>query len=123
MLFATKPIVVAYHSSLAFLTERCSLLFRIDVAENCLYTLIVFFLSALLGGQDDVANDFDGVPAPAESVVFLPQPTGFNAFKPDVGLFSVFQSSQFDCTSTIVVPRSTLMAKRSSTVNNTIVSK
>lgn len=66
LMFAPTPIVFIYHSSMALLTERRSFLIRIAVAENCVYALMSFFLSALLGRSVDATHVFDGVTAPAK---------------------------------------------------------
>lgn len=63
MLFAPTPTVLAFHSSLALLTEGRFLLFRMALAEHCIYALMSLFASALLGGPVDATHDFDGVTA------------------------------------------------------------
>lgn len=50
LLFASTPLVFAYHPALVLLTGQLSLLFLISVAEKCLHALISFFSSAALGG-------------------------------------------------------------------------
>lgn len=71
MLFASTPIVFAYHFSLTLFTERRSVLSRITVAEHCVFALMSFFSSALLGGAVDAAHDFEVVTALVESGVLL----------------------------------------------------
>lgn len=63
-------IVFAHHSSSAFLTERRSLLFRIVFAEHCVYALITFFSSSLVGEPSDASPDFEVVTTSVESGVF-----------------------------------------------------
>lgn len=97
MLFAPMQIVFAYNSSMALLTERRSFLFRIAVAENCVYNLMSFFLSAVLRETVDATHVFERVTALAESDVLLPSLSVVYACVCDVRLLSVLQGSQFDC--------------------------
>lgn len=47
---ASTPMVFSYHSTLALCAERCSL-FCIAIARYCGFTLLSFFMSALIGDQ------------------------------------------------------------------------
>lgn len=96
MLIARTPVVITYHSSLALLTELRGLLFRISVAERCVYAFISFFSSALPGGPENVGHDFEGGTALLEKRVLLPLPCGIQAFVSDAGFFSFLRDSPFN---------------------------
>lgn len=95
-MFALTPIVVVYHSLLALLTERRSLLFCIYVNDHCTYALMSFFLSVLPVGPKDSTLDSEGVTFLAESGFLLPLPSGVRSFVSEVRLFAVLQLNQFD---------------------------
>lgn len=93
LLFASTPSVSSYHSSLELLTERLSLLFCIAIAELCVYALMSFFLSALLGVLVDVTHDLKVDTTLAESVLLLALPSSVHKLVCGVGLFSIHQGS------------------------------
>lgn len=83
MLVAPTLILFAYHF-FSLLTDECSLLLRIAVAEHYVYALMSLCLSALLGGPADVTNDFGGATALPESGVLLPWSSAVQTFISDV---------------------------------------
>lgn len=71
-MFASRPIVLAYHSSLALLTDLRSLSFCIAVTDNYVQALISFFSSALLGGSVLSMHDYEVVTSLVEIGVLFP---------------------------------------------------
>lgn len=90
------PTFSVYHSALALLKERRSLLFCIAVARHCVYGLLSFFPSALIGGRADRAWNFNGATTLVDMSVLLSWPRGVHAFIADFELFSVSQDWQRD---------------------------
>lgn len=83
-----------FHSDL--LKEGRCLLLRIAVGEHCVYVLLTFFSSTLIGGPVHRTWNFECATALAKSSIFLPLPRGIHALVADFGLLSVLQGLQFD---------------------------
>lgn len=88
-------MVFRYHSTVVLHAELCSPLLRIAVTEHCVFILLLFSTSALIGGPIEYFQVFMCAIDFAESGILHPLPVDVHTFVAIVGLFSVFEGSQF----------------------------
>lgn len=69
ILVAPTPMALAYLPTLPLHVERRGPLFCISVAESCVFTLLLFFKSALISGLAESVSVFKGAAALAESAI------------------------------------------------------
>lgn len=95
LLFVSTPMNFAYHSSLTFLKERCSLFFSIAVAKHCVHAHLSFFCLLWLGSCRSYA-ELEGTMTLAVSGILLLWAWGIHGFVIDIWLLTDLQGLQLD---------------------------